>query len=223
LDTVSDAIMEPNIRRKIQKYSAVLLLVAAIVPLVLAVREYRSDRDACQLLYTRSVKKHDIVDAANNALTALIDAEVREQNYVLTGETVYSEAYAEDIRTWQDESAALELVARNDPATLLVQDFSKAGTRTLGELALVFSLYEKSGRDAALDRIRKSSGIVYLDQARNSVARIKETDGGAFDGSIQLITKAMSSLRRLAAGSVALFLVAATGMLLLFLEIRRVP
>jgi len=209
-------------RRKIQIGSAALLLVAAAATLAFVVREYRRDRDACRLLYTRSVKAHDIVDAAHNAFSALNDAEIREQDYVLTGETVYSEAYADDIRNWQDEYAALELVARNDPATPLVQDLSKAGTRTLGELALVVSLYEKNGRDAALDRIRKGSGIVYLDQARNSAAKIQEVDGGDLNATNQMLTnRAVSSLRRLAACAVALFVLAVIGTLLLILEIRR--
>ena len=132
-------------------------------------REYRSYRASSNLVYTRSVKKRDIVDAARNALSALTDAELQEQDYALTGETVYSEAYAGDVRTWGDESAALGLVARNDPAKALVDDFSKAGAQAMSELALVVSLYDNKGREAALDRIRKSSGIVYLDQARSRV------------------------------------------------------
>jgi len=208
-------------RRKIQTFAAALLLIAAMATLALVIGEYRRAGDACRLLYTRSVKKRDIVDAARNALFALNDAELREQNYVLTGETLYSEAYAEDLRTWQDELASLELVARNDPATTLVQDFSQAGTRTVSELALVVSLYEKSGRDAALERIRKSSGIVYLDQARNSVVKIQEVDGGSSDGTMGIIARALSSLRRLAEGGVALFLLVVSGTLLLVLELRR--
>jgi CHASE3 domain sensor protein len=203
-------------RRKIQLCSALLLLIAGVSTMALVVREYRRGRDASNLLYTRSVKKRDIVDAARNALAALNDAELREQNFVLTGETVYSEAYADDIRSWQDEFATLELVAEKDPATPLVKDFSKAGTRTLAELALVASLYEKSGRDAALDRIRKSAGIVYLDQARNTVAMILSVDGGAADGTGQITTRAVSYLRRLAEGAAVLFFLAVTAALLSF-------
>src|SRR5579863_8206324 len=98
-------------RRRIQIGAAAFMPIAAVAVLGLIVRECLRDSDAYRLLYTRSVKKHDIVDAARNALSALSDAEIREQNYVLTGETVYSAAYADDIRAWEDESAALELVA----------------------------------------------------------------------------------------------------------------
>jgi CHASE3 domain sensor protein len=206
--------------RKIQT-AAILLLIAAVGMLALVIHEYLRDRDACQLLYTRSVKKRDIVDAARNAISALNDAELREQNYVLTGETLYSEAYADDIRTWQDELASLQLVARNDPATPLVEDFSQAGTRTVSELTLVVSLYEKSGRDAALERIRKSSGIVYLDQARSNVAKIQEIDGGANDLTRQMVTRTLSYFRRLAAGAAALFFLTVTGTL--FLMLKMIP
>ncbi len=195
--------------------------MAALVTMAFVIREYRRGRDASQLMYTRSVKKRDIVDAARNALAALNDAELREQNYVLTGETVYSEAYADDIRTWQDESATLQLVAEKDPATPLVKDLSQAGTRTLAELALVVSLYEKSGREAALERVRKSSGIVYLDQARNSVAKILEIDGGVADRTAQVIRRASSSLRRLAAGAAVLFCLTVIGTIFLILDVRR--
>ena len=167
--------------------------MALIVVAILA-REYRRGVNSSQLMYTRSVKKRDIVDAAGNALSALSAAELHEQNYVLTGETVYSEAYAQDIRTWRDEDATLELVAVMDPATPLVKEFGTSGGRTLTELALVMSLYEKGGRDAAMDRIRKSSGIVFLDQTRDVLARIREVDSSTSDGAAQAVV----SLSRLA-------------------------
>jgi hypothetical protein len=100
--------------RNIQTAVALAVLIAAAGTLAVVIRKYRRDVDACRLLYTRSIKKKDIVDSARNALSALNDAELREQNYVLTGETVYSEAYADDIRAWQDESASLGLVAVKD-------------------------------------------------------------------------------------------------------------
>jgi CHASE3 domain sensor protein len=207
-------------RGRFQIGSIVLLLMAAVATMVFGVREYRSGRDASRLLYTRSLKKHDIVDAARNALAARNDAELREQNYVLTGETVYSEAYTDDIPTWKDESGTLDLVAKNDPAGPLVHDLLKAGTHTLGELALVVSLYENSGRDAALERIRKSSGIVYLDQARSSVAKILDVDDGPADGAGRITGNAVLALRRLGACALILFLLAVAGAFLPILEER---
>jgi CHASE3 domain sensor protein len=209
------------VSRKTRTVAALLVMAAAAATLTLAILEYRRAGNVVGLMYTQSVKKRDIVDAARNALSALNDAELRAQNYVLTGETVYSEAYADDLRAWQDESASLVLVARNDPATPLAQDLSKAGTRTLNELALVVSLFEKSGRDAALERIRSSAGIVYMDQARNSVVKILEVDGRDVDGTYRLINRALSSFRRLAAVGGVLFLLVAACILLLVLEIRR--
>jgi CHASE3 domain sensor protein len=215
------AMIQLDMRRTNGIFS-VLLVVAAVATLALVVREYLRARNVTQLFYTRSVKKHDILDAAQRAFAALNDAELREQYYVLTGETVYSEAYAEDIRNWQDEYGALELVAEKDPATPLVQDLSKAGKRTLDELALISSLYDKGGRDAALERIRKGSGIVYLDQARNIAAKIQEVDGGAADLISQRLTRnAVSALLRLEAAGGALFTLTVTATLLLFVESRR--
>jgi CHASE3 domain sensor protein len=207
--------------RKIQIGAALALLIAAAATLALMIAEYRHDGDICRLLYTRSVKKKDIVDDARNALAALSDAELRVQDYVLTGETVYSEAYADDVRSWQDESGSLALVARNDPATVFAQDLSKEGIRTMDELAAVVSLFEKSGRDPALDRIRKSTAITYLDQARNSVAKIEEFDGGPVDLTMPVIIRSLRALRRLAEGGAVLFLLVVAGAVLLALEIRR--
>src|ERR1700728_3281097 len=97
-----------SMRRIFQTGAVIFLLIAAVVTGLWEIREYRRDRNQFRLSYTRATKKRDIVDAARNALSALGDAELRAEDYVLTGETVYSEAYAEDIRTWEDESAALE-------------------------------------------------------------------------------------------------------------------
>ena len=87
-----------NIPRRIKPFSAALLFVAAIAAMVLAVWVYRRDREAVRLLYTVSTKKRDIGDATRNVLAALADAEIQAQGYALTGETVYSEAYASDVR-----------------------------------------------------------------------------------------------------------------------------
>jgi CHASE3 domain sensor protein len=195
--------------------------VAAVAVLGLVVREYRRDSDACRLLYTLEIKKRDIVDAARNALAALEDAEVQAQDYALTGETVYKVAYIKDTQTWQDESGALGMVGVNDPATPLAQDLSKAGTRTLNELAAIVSLCEESGRDVALDRIRQSSAIVYLNQARDSLAEIQQVDGGPGDGNQRLTNTVVSSQRRLTAGASALFALTMAGTLLLIVELRR--
>ena len=143
------------------------------------------------------------------------------QDYVLTGETVYSEAYAEDVRSWQDESASLTLVATKDSATEFAQDLSKAGTRTMSELASVVALFEKNGREPALDRIRKSTAIAYLDQARNSVTKIEDYDGGRIDQTMPIIITSLKALRRLAEGGAALFMLVAVGAVLLVLDGRR--
>jgi CHASE3 domain sensor protein len=210
-----------TLRRRIQIGAAILLLIAAAATLTFVVREYRRDRDSSLLLYTNSIKKHDIVDAARNSLSALMDAELRAENYILTGETVYSEAYAEDTRDWEDEEGVLVLVARNDPATPIIQDFSKAGKRTMGELAEVLSLYEKSGGNAAMERIRKSSAIVYLNQARDSAAKIVEADGGRYDGTSEINRRAISPMHRLTQGAAVLFSLTVIAALLLILETLR--
>jgi CHASE3 domain sensor protein len=199
---------------------AVLLIVIAIITVLFAAREYRRESNSSQLAYTQSVKLHDIEDGARNSLAALQDAEVREQNYILTGETVYSEAYAASVRDWQDEIGTLALVAEHDKALSLVQDLSKDGDRTIKELALIVSLYDEGSRDKALDRIRKGAGIVYLDQARDSTRKILQARSEAANQNSR-VTNAIQTLRRLAASVVALFCLTLAGAVLLMFETRR--
>jgi CHASE3 domain sensor protein len=207
-----------KLRPVIRRAAVVTLLIGNLAAAVLVVRSYRQYKASGNLTYTLSVRKADIRDTARNALSALYGAEIHEQNYVLTGETVYSEAYAADIRKWQEEFATLELVAMKDPSLPLVQDLSKAGTRTLNELTLVLALYEKSGRDAALERIQKSSGIVYLDQARDSVVQILDTDREYFTPA-----NLGTPLNRILASAGLLFLLSCASTGLLILEIRKGP
>ena len=92
-------------------------LVGAFIILAFVGWKYRRDRVRYQNVYTLTVKKRDISDTARKAMSALQDAAMRQQGYALTGETAYSEAYAEDVREWQDEFGTLEIVAEHDPAT----------------------------------------------------------------------------------------------------------
>lgn len=208
-------------RAKFLTGSAIFLLMAATTVMVFVFREYRLARDASGSVYARSVKKRDIVDAARNAISALSDAEIREENYVLTGETMYSEAYADDIRTWQNEFGTLQLVAINDPASPLVRELSKAGTRTVSELASGLSLYDKGERDTVLERIRQGAAVVYLDQARNIVAMILELNGTGADSATPIISRSAYFRRRLAESAAVLFILAIIGIFLLILEIRH--
>lgn len=204
------------------RIGAALTVLAAIVAMALVARIYRRDRARWQNAYTRSVKKRDISDTARKAISALQDAELRAQDYVLTGETAYVEAYKDDLRVWQDEFGTLEIVAEHDAATPTVRDLSEAAMKVLDELAAVVELADKGSRDAALERIRKGSAIVYLEQARDLVANIQQQDGLAADeGDQTLIREVLQAHRRVAAAAAALFCLVVFGTLLLVLEMRR--
>lgn len=199
---------------------AALLFIATLALLVVEFVRFRAAGNSAKLGYTSAVKKHDIVDAAQKSLDALRDAELREQNYILTGETVYSEAYAEDIHTWQDESGTLALVTEHDPTALAAREFIQAGTRTADELAAIVGVYEKSGREAALQRISRSSGIVYLDQAGKHAADVMQQD--TRDAvSRGMVNRVLASFRSLAVGAGILALLSLAGSTLLFLTARR--
>ena len=136
-----------NSRGKMQTAAAVLL-VAAVANLALVGREYRKDRNSLQGVYAKTVKLRDITETSRNAVSALQDAVSQTQSYALTGETVYSEAYAADLRAWQDESGAMEVEAVHDPATPAAKDLLEHGAHVTKELDQIVSLQDKGSHDA---------------------------------------------------------------------------
>jgi CHASE3 domain sensor protein len=167
------------------------------------------------------VKSRDIVDTSRNAVSALQDAESQVKSYVLTGETSYSEAYAEDIRVWQDEFGTLELEAVHSAAAPLVKDLSNSGARVLDELAAVVSLRNEGSSAPAMDRLRKGSAIVFLEQARTTAEKLQE-DSGQVASSIEvgLAMTVPARHRHLAEGAAALFVIALAEGLVLVLSAR---
>lgn len=199
---------------------AALVLIGAAGTFVLVVRQHRVGTSGVQASYTALVKARDIVDSSRNCYHALNDAELRAENYVLTGETVYYEAYLRDMREWQDESGTLDIIARRDQAGTAARDFIKAGQRTMDELAAVISIYDKLGRDQAIERIRRSSSIVYLDQAHEHLNTIL-TPGARDTLGTRMVTQSVVSSRRLFQFSSVSFALTLAALLLLMLEARR--
>jgi CHASE3 domain sensor protein len=210
------------VRKKIQICNFIVLGIALAV-MLMALREYRRSRDASRLLYTQTIKASDILDAARNAISALADAEVRADSYVATGVTVYSEAYADDIRVWQDESGALALVAAKGVAGSFIQEFSQAGNRTVDELNVIMALREKQGREAALERSAKASAVAYLDKARMIANAIQMNSGGsAITLNRTFIDRTVAAIDRLTLTAVLLFFVTLASVILSFFLARHV-
>jgi CHASE3 domain sensor protein len=197
------------------RVAAVLLLAGAVATMALFGWEYRRQNQRFRGLYTGSVKKRDISDTARRAISALQDAELQTQLYVLTGETAYSEAYADDLMEWDDEFGTLQIVARHDPGEGLAKDLSRTATRVMDELAALVALQDKGAHDAAIERLRKGSAIVYLEQSRKVIAQFQEVDGHFADETDQaLINGVMGSQRRFLMAAGFLFCIAAAGTLL---------
>jgi CHASE3 domain sensor protein len=205
---------------KIIRISAGVLLLGALATMVLVVRQYRWGRSGMESSYTSDVKKRDIIDAARNAFGALTDAELRAEGYALTGETIYSESFSKDLRDWEDESGTLEVIAENDPAAPMARELRKAGKQTMDELSAVVALYDKAGRDPALDRIRKTSSIVYLDKTRELVKQIVDADGDGTESGRPLMLRGTSMVIRLTEYAVGLFVMALAAIILVFAAAR---
>ena len=198
--------------------ATVLLLGAAIVVMAVVARVYWRDRNFYERAYTEIVKARDIIDTSRNAVSALQDAESQALGYALTGETSYSEAYAEDIRVWQDESGTLEVEDIHDQ---MVKDLSQSGARALDELAAVMSLRNEGSTASALDRLRKGSAIVYLEQARKIEDKLRMASSAtANENDRRISVTAPPRHRHLAEGAGALFGIVLAEGLLLFLSTR---
>ncbi len=203
------------------RIATLLLLAAAVLVMAVEARLYLRDNNY-ERDYTEVVKARDIVDTSRNAVSALQDAESQIQGYVLTGETSYSEAYEEDVRTWQDEFGTLELEAVHGSATQLVKDLSKSGSRVLDELAALFAMRNEGSAPAALDRLRKGSAYVYLEQSRKVAETLRIGVGGAAnDTEMRFASTVPARHRHLAEGAAALFVIALAEGLLVFLSTRR--
>jgi CHASE3 domain sensor protein len=204
------------------RFIAVFLLIAVAVTGVLVARESSREQDYSDHIYTVLVKLHDMGGAARKAIDALQNAEVSEQNYVLTGETIYFEAYIADIAEWQDEFSVLTIQAANGQVNQLLQDLGRTGDLTVKELALILALYDGGSRDKALDRIRKGAGMVYLNQTRVSASAIlRVVDGEVSDDHRKFMSRPLHSLIHLTQAIAAISGSAILGALLLLFEMRR--
>ncbi len=194
------------------------LIVTAVAIALLAYREYRNQQKEADRAYTEIIKLQDRAVAARKAMAALEAAEVSEQNYVLTGETVYLEAYKTDIAEWRDELAVLQVQTEKGPLLPFVHEISQTGDRVVSELARIVSLYDGGARDKALDRIRNSAGIVYLDQARETMGKLEQMDDE--DASRAYSRFRLQRLHRLGISVAGLFCLTLAGACLLVLKSR---
>jgi CHASE3 domain sensor protein len=201
---------------KALRITAILLLAVAVATLALFGWEYRRENARFQNLYTRSVKKRDISDTSRRAISALQDAELQAQLYVLTGETAYSEAYADNLMEWDDEFGTLQLVAQHDAGEGFAKDLSRTAMRVLDELAALVALQDKGAHDAALTRLRKGSAIVYLEQSRKVIAQFQQFDGLQADELDQALVRGVgSALHRFLFAALLLFGIVLAGTLLM--------
>lgn len=204
------------------RIGAVLLFLAAVGAMALAGRSWRRSGDVYRRAYANIIKPHDIADTTRSAVSALQDAELSVQDYVLTGETTYSEAWRKDLQNWQDESGTAEIIAQHDPAAQQVKDLVKAGSRVADELQQIVSLFEGGSRDAAIERIRKGSAIVYLEEARDAAGEVRNAESEAADHSARLLLNtALRAGGHLIEAAAALFCLAVSGAILILLGGRE--
>jgi hypothetical protein len=177
-----------------------LLIVAGAAIALLALREFRKEQSEADQTYAQVMRIQDRAVASRRAIA-----------------TVYLEACKSSLAEWQDEVGVVEIQSGSGPLAPLAKEISAAGSHVVGELALIVSLYDGGSRDKALDQIRKSASIVYLDQAREITRKLQEIDDGDANA-FSFRLRSRLRLRRLISAVAGLFCLMFVGACLLLLK-----
>lgn len=200
------------------RFGAALLLLAAIAVTILAFLRHRESYRQLRSAYAAAVTAHDIADSARDAFSSLSDAQIRAENYVLTGKASYFDAFKEDVRSWEDASGTLAAVAATGPSVAPAKEFLKTGTRTRDELDSVISLYQTAGRQPAMERIASGSSTICLDQTRKHLTETLDTVTGGLEGATPVLGRGLRSTGRQWIYAFALFSIACAATILLLLD-----
>ena len=111
-----------------------LIPALGVLTMALLSLEYVHDRNESLQIYGRLVESVDALDAAQNALTALKDAQFARRSYALSGTAANRPLYLESKRNWDDEIGVLELISKSDKTASAVRRFHTSGSRMLHDL-----------------------------------------------------------------------------------------
>jgi CHASE3 domain sensor protein len=214
--------IEPRIQhvpigmRKRTRLVAVAVLLAGSAAIVAgAWREFRKQTRQADRFYTSRTKLQDRTVALREAMDSLQDAELREQDYVLTGETVYFEAWRKSTQKWRDEAGVLAVQSSDPGFTEMVRELTESGDRVVAEMTAIISTYDAGSHDKALERIRKSSAITYLDQVREKAALLERFDDQEAESTAYTLmaSQPLHALAKYLAALFALMLVGLTALI----------
>ncbi|ESQ93306.1 chemotaxis protein CheY [Asticcacaulis sp. AC460] len=120
---------------------------------------------------TQVTATHDTIQALNNTLSLLKDAETGERGFVLTGDPSYLEPYNSAIPALEQQVITLERQVANHPELKDRMDLLRARIDVrLAELAQVIGEYQRQGEEAAVLTIKTNRGKASMDSIRTLIA-----------------------------------------------------
>jgi CHASE3 domain sensor protein len=110
-------------------------------------------------------------------LSILTDAETGQRGYLLTGDAVYLEPYLSAVGRVEVQFDMLAaMLAANSAQARAFDDLRRVARAKLDELGTTIARYRAGSRDEALALVRSGAGRSYMEQAREIIGRMIETE-----------------------------------------------
>jgi signal transduction histidine kinase len=176
-----------------------------------------------QRLSDQSEHAHAVVDATQNALSALKDTETGQRGFLLTMNSSYLGPYVSGLRQWRDMEDSLKNLTRDDPAPReMIHAFFEAGAAKIDELAQTIAMARRGARPQAMARVETGYGRQRMDEARRLSSAIITREEADFTRYTRRAAETEKRTRvSVEAAAGVLFLLTLTGALLLRREISR--
>lgn len=129
-----------------------------------------------QLLRAEKIVDHtrEVTSESRELLQFFTDTETRQRGYIITGDTRFFESYDQGRKLLGRPLQRLkELTADNKVQQQLVADAGRIGDAKLDELDETIRLMRQGRREAALDLVKRGSGLQLMDDLRAKVWAIQ--------------------------------------------------
>ncbi|MCA9626331.1 MAG: CHASE3 domain-containing protein, partial [Myxococcales bacterium] len=158
--------------RHVKRVRANLAVAASVVVLVVGgVTAVNMSRARDRSLIVQ--ESHERLQALDNLLQALLDAETGQRGYLITGEKAYLEPYTRALHRMhavREEVREMKLPERE------FAELEKQVDARLDELAYTVKLFDSAGGQRAGDFVKQDSGKRTMDQVRKALARLTERE-----------------------------------------------
>jgi len=203
--------------------SGAALLIGALIILIFIVVDFATNEKEYRDLAGESDHAHTIIDAAQNALSALKDSETGQRGFLITMNPSFLEPYNLGTREWTKNLDNLERLTSGDTALSgLVSQLSQEGAAIERGLAERIQLAQSGQRNQAITPAQTGSEKQRMDAARRLTSAIVAREEAEFSrlGHLALATEARTRLSVEAAAAI-FFLLTFAGCILLWREIAR--